>query len=62
MGLSDPAAASRKVLNMVISREASTLAYGDAFTVLAVICFLAALAAIFIKPAPSVFAVPAESH
>jgi len=62
MGLSDPVSASRKFMNMVISREASTLAYGDAFTVLAVICFLAALAAVFIKPAPSVFAVPAESH
>jgi DHA2 family multidrug resistance protein len=62
LGLADPVSASRKFMNMVISREASTLAYGDAFTVLAVICFLAALAAVFIKPAPSVFAVPAESH
>jgi DHA2 family multidrug resistance protein len=62
MGLADPASASRKVLKMVITRDASTLAYGDAFTVLAVVCFLAGFAALFIKPAPSVFAAPAESH
>ena len=62
MGLADPASASRKVLKMAITRDASTLAYGDAFTVLAVVCFLAAFAAVFIKPAPSVFAVPVESH
>jgi DHA2 family multidrug resistance protein len=62
LGLTDPAAASRKVLKSVIMRDASTLAYGDAFTVLALVCFLAALAAIFIKPAPSLYTAPVESH
>ena len=63
MGLPDPASASRKVMRMLITRDASTLAYGDAFTVLAAACFIAGFAAVFIKPAPSLFtAPPADSH
>jgi DHA2 family multidrug resistance protein len=63
MGVSDPAAASRKVLQSLLMRDAATLAYGDAFTALAICCFFAAFGALFVRPAPNMFvAQPVEDH
>ena len=63
IGVSDPAAASRKVVHQLLMRDAATLAYGDAFTLLALACFLAAFAALFVRPAPSLYApAPVDAH
>ena len=63
MGVSDPAAASRKVLQSLLTRDAATLAYGDAFTALALCCFFAAFGALFVQPAPNLYsAQPVEDH
>lgn len=63
MGVSDPTAASRKVIHYLLMRDAATLAYGDAFAALSLCCFFAAFAAFFVKPAPNLYAAqPVEDH
>jgi DHA2 family multidrug resistance protein len=53
MGVSDPAAAARKAFQYYLNREASILAFGDGFQVLALAGAIAAVLAVFAKPAKS---------
>ncbi len=48
-GMADPEGGARKVLSMMIRREAQTLAFGDCFAVLALGCWLAAVLALFAR-------------
>ncbi|MGA0605960.1 DHA2 family efflux MFS transporter permease subunit [Phenylobacterium sp. VNQ135] len=48
-GMADPEGGARKALSMMMHREASTLAFGDAFAVLAMGCWLAAFLSFFAK-------------
>jgi DHA2 family multidrug resistance protein len=62
-GSIDPQAAALKVVHGMLSREATTLAFGDAFALLAVASGVAVIAALFAKPvtiAPN--APPVEVH
>ena len=49
-GSIDPQAAALKVVHGMLSREATTLAFGDAFALLAVASGIAVIAALFAKP------------
>lgn len=51
LGLADPEAAARKAMGFMMHREASVLAYGDAFFVLAATCFAAAAISFLAAPA-----------
>lgn len=50
LGLADPDGAGRKAFSMMLHREASILAFGDAFAMLAVGLAFAAVLALFAKP------------
>lgn len=52
-GVADPDGAARKAIGFMINREASVLAYGEAFMALAVGCLVAALLAFFASPPAS---------
>jgi len=63
MGVSDPTAASRKVIHYLLMKDAATLAFGDAFAALSLCCFFAAFGALFVRPAPNMFmAQPVDDH
>jgi len=51
LGLADPEGAGRKAFSMMLHREASIMAFGDAFALLAVGLAAAAVLALFAKPA-----------
>lgn len=48
-GMADPEGGARKALSMMMHRQAQTLAFGDAFGVLALGCWIAAVLALFAK-------------
>lgn len=51
MGVIDPAGAARKAFSFMLNREASILAFGDGFQLLAMAAFVAGALAIFTAPA-----------
>jgi DHA2 family multidrug resistance protein len=67
LGVADPEGAARKAVFGMLQHEALTLTFGDAFAMVAVACFVAAIMAQFSKPRrPSEFGQPlpskAEAH
>jgi DHA2 family multidrug resistance protein len=66
-GVSDPGGAARKAFSYILNQQASILAFGDGFTVLAIAGALAAALALLAKPVktpPSAAALEAaaEAH
>lgn len=49
-GMADPESGARKAMGAMIHRQASVLAFGDAFAFLAMGCWAAAVLAVFAKP------------
>ena len=62
LGTSDPGGAARKAVAGMINQQASVLAFGDAFAMLAVGCFVAAVASLFAKPVRNAPPPPADAH
>jgi DHA2 family multidrug resistance protein len=50
LGVADPEGAARKAVWGMLNREALTLTFGEAFAMVAVACFVAAIAAQFSRP------------
>jgi DHA2 family multidrug resistance protein len=50
-GMADPDGGARKAFSMMLHRQASVLAFGDAFWFLSLGCWLAVVMALFVKPA-----------
>ncbi|MBI1405056.1 MAG: DHA2 family efflux MFS transporter permease subunit [Caulobacter sp.] len=62
LGTADPAGAGRKAFSMLMHRDASVLAFGDAFAALAVGLGLAAVLALFAKPGKAAAPAAAGGH
>jgi DHA2 family multidrug resistance protein len=63
LGVSDPAGAARKAFHYMLNQQASILAFGDGFQVLALAGGLAAVLALFAKPVPApADAPPSDAH
>jgi len=59
----DPAGAARKMLSLLLRRDASVLAFGDAFAFMAICCLVAASLSVFAsRGAPGRVVQPGESH
>ncbi len=62
-GSIDPQAAAMKAFYGMLNRQATTLAFGDAFALLAMACAIAAFAAVMAKPVkPTAGAPPVDAH
>lgn len=62
-GSLDPAGAAMQAINGMLMRQATTLAFGDAFAMLAVGCALAAFVTLLAKPVkPQAGAPPVDAH
>lgn len=62
MGVSDPAGAARKAFDGILVKNATVLAFGDGFSLLAVGCLIAAIASLFATPPKTAMAPPSDSH
>ncbi|NBB50594.1 DHA2 family efflux MFS transporter permease subunit [Rhizobium sp. CRIBSB] len=59
----DPAGAALKAVNGILTMQATTLAFGDAFAMLAIGCVVAAVVTLFAQPAkPQAGAPPLDTH
>lgn len=58
----DPAGAALKTVMGMLARQASTLAFGDAFAMLAVGCALAAFVTLLSRPVPVRSPPPLDTH
>ena len=62
-GSVDPAASAMKAVYGMLQKQATTLAFGDAFALLAVACACAAFVTLLSKPGkPNPSAEPSEMH
>ena len=63
LGVADPAGAAHKAFNGLLVKNATVLAFGDAFTLLALGCLIAAAASLFATPPKAAAAPPpSDSH
>ena len=63
LGVADPAGAAHKAFNGLLVKNATVLAFGDAFTLLALGCLIAAAASLFATPPTAAAAPPpSDSH
>jgi len=66
MGVVDPEGAARKAMSFMVEKQAMTVAFGDAFALLAVITLITGFLALMVKPPPRGVAAPsaaaAEAH
>jgi DHA2 family multidrug resistance protein len=62
LGLSDPEGAARKAFSGMLRQEATVLAFGDSFTLLAYGCFAAAVVSLLAKPAKNAPPPPSDAH
>ncbi len=61
-GMADPEGGARKAYSMMLHRQASVLAFGDAFWFLSLGCWAAVVMALFVRPAKEQPMSPAGSH
>ena len=62
-GMADPDGGARKAFSMMLHRQASVLAFGDAFWFLSLGCWLAVVMALFVRPSNTpAYHSPGESH
>ncbi len=64
MGVADPDGAARKAMSFIVEKQAMTLAFGEAFALLAILTLIIGAVALFVeRPAKSAqLAQPMESH
>ncbi|OZA79241.1 MAG: MFS transporter, partial [Caulobacter sp. 39-67-4] len=62
MGVADPEGASLKAMSQMIERNATVLAFGDSFTLLAIGCFGAAFVSLLARPAAVSAPPPSDAH
>jgi DHA2 family multidrug resistance protein len=62
MGVADPSGAAFKAFHFMMSKQAQVLAFGDAFSLIAIFAFTAAAVAVLAKPRKAAGAPLMESH
>jgi DHA2 family multidrug resistance protein len=62
MGVADPDGAARKAFSGILQQQATVLAFGDSFTLLAYGCFAAAVVSLLAKPAAGAAPPPSDAH
>jgi DHA2 family multidrug resistance protein len=62
LGVSDPDGAARKAFSGFLQQQATVMAFGDSFTLLAIGCFVAAGVSLLAKPAKNAPPPPSDAH
>jgi DHA2 family multidrug resistance protein len=62
LGVADPDGAARKAFSGMMQQQATVLAFGDSFTLLAIGCFIAAGISLLAKPAAGAAPPPSDAH
>ncbi len=62
LGVADPDGAARKAFAGFLEQQATVMAFGDSFTLLAIGCFLAAGASLFARPSKGAAPPPSDAH
>jgi DHA2 family multidrug resistance protein len=62
LGVADPDGAARKAISGMLSQQATVLAFGDSFTLLAYGCFVAAAVSLLARPARNAPPPPSDAH
>jgi DHA2 family multidrug resistance protein len=62
LGVANPEGATRKAISGMLSQQATVLAFGDSFTLLAYGCFIAAILSLLAKPARNAPPPPSDAH
>jgi DHA2 family multidrug resistance protein len=62
LGVSNPDGAARKAFSGMLQQEATVLAFGDSFTLLAFFCFGAAFVALLASPVKNAPPPPSDAH
>lgn len=62
LGVADPGGAARKAIGGMLQQQATVMAFGDSFTLLAIGCFLAAGVSLLASPAKNAPPPPSDAH
>ena len=62
LGLADPAGAARKAVSGMMQQQATVMAFGDSFTLLAIGCFVAAAVSLLATPVKNAPPPPSDAH
>ncbi|MCA0356775.1 MAG: DHA2 family efflux MFS transporter permease subunit [Proteobacteria bacterium] len=62
LGVADPAGAARKAVGGMMQQQATVLAFGDSFTLLAIGCFIAAAVSLLAAPVKNAPPPPSDAH
>lgn len=62
LGVADPDGAARKALSGMLQQQATVMAFGDSFTLLAIGCFAAAVVSLLASPAKGAPPPPSDAH
>lgn len=62
LGVADPGGAARKAIGGMLQQQATVLAFGDSFTLLAIGCFIAAGVSLLATPVKNAPPPPSEAH
>jgi DHA2 family multidrug resistance protein len=62
LGVSDPDGAARKAIGNMMNQQATVLAFGDSFTLLAYGCFVAAVVSLLAAPPKVIPPPPSDAH
>lgn len=62
LGVADPGGAARKAIGGMMQQQATVMAFGDSFTLLAIGCFAAALVSLLAAPVKNAPPPPSDAH
>jgi len=62
LGVSDPGGAARKAIGGMLQQQATVMAFGDSFTLLAIGCFVAAFVSLLAAPVKNAPPPPSDAH
>ena len=62
LGVSDPSGAARKAISGMLQQQATVMAFGDSFTLLAIGCFVAAVVSLLAAPVRNAPLPPSDAH
>ena len=62
LGVTDPDGAARKAIGNMMNQQATVLAFGDSFTLLAYGCFVAAVVSLLAAPPKVIPPPPSDAH
>jgi DHA2 family multidrug resistance protein len=62
LGVADPAGAARKAISGMMQQQATVMAFGDSFTLLAIGCFVAAFVSLLAAPVKNAPPPPSDAH